>query len=1162
MNINLQYLIIKVSKTLLYGLFLQCFFFSFLLAEKGSAQGKNLDKTFLNIEKQVWPLQEIIGEIERNTEFHFVYPDEFLASNTEVKLPLRKTSVKKILLAASRDAGLKFHQINNAIYIGKTEVELKTNISENAPQPITVSGKVTSAEDPAGLPGVNVLIKNSTQGTVTDINGEYRIEVPNTQSIIVFSSIGFTSEEVVVGDRSTIDFIMTPDIRSLNEVVVVGYGVQKKETVTGSVATVKGEELIKSPAMNLSNSIAGRIPGVIAVNRSGEPGYDGSGIRIRGSNTLGNNDALIVIDGIPARAGGFERLNPADIESISVLKDASAAIYGSRAANGVILVTTRRGQTGKPEISYSFNQGFAQPTVIPKLANSTQYAEMRNDLEIYNLPVNEWAAAQSAFRETGSYTGPGGNEMNAPYGPEDFEKFRDGSDPWFHPNTNWYDATLKTWSPQSRHNLQLSGGSENFKYMTSLGYQNQDAFYKNSATGYKQYDLRINLDANINKYVKTTLGVLGRQENRFFPTVGAGAIFRMQMRGIPTSPAFWPNGKPGPDIENGENPVVITTNQTGYDRDTRYYLQSNGQVEISNPWIEGLKVIGTASIDKYIRNTKRWRIPWFLYTHQGNFEDDGTPIVIPGKRGPAEPELGMGTEDQLNMLLGAMITYDKKFGEHSFNFLAGTNKETIQNSNFGAYRRYFISPVVDQMFAGGDEERNNSGGAFERARLNYFGRVAYNFQEKYLAEFLWRFDGSYMFPENSRYGFFPGVMLGWQISEESFFKDNVSFMNYLKLRGSWGQMGNDNITYGPDGPLMEYQFLSTYGFNDYIIGGRQAKTLFETRVPNNQITWEVANNANIGLEGSLLDGKVSFEFDFFYNKRTNILWPQYGSIPQSTGMTLPPQNLGEVANKGFDALISYNNRVGDFRYNVSVNGGYAKNEVLFWDEAPGAPEWQRTTGRPMYTYQAYIYNGVFRDQADIDANTLDYSAITNTVRPGDMKFKDYDGDGAITPDDQVRNDKNITPTFQGGLNIGMQFKNFDLAILFQGAAGAQVYVSTGEMGSIGNYLEDIYENRWTLDNPSSEHPRISDRGNQYFSSNNTYWLRSTDYIRLKNFELGYTIPAGIVERIGISHLRVYVNGLNLFHIDKLGVYDPENASPSGQYYPQSRILNTGLTVSF
>ncbi len=1016
-----------------------------------------------------------------------------------------------------------------------------------------------------------MLIKGTSLGTTTDINGNYTLDVPDDAATLVFTFIGYATQEIAMDARTTIDVTLAPDVTSLEEVVIVGYGEQKKETVTGSVVTVKGTDLVKSPSVNLSNSLAGRMPGVVAVNRSGEPGYDGSSIRIRGSNTLGSNDALIVIDGIPARSGGLERLNPADIESISVLKDASAAIYGARAANGVILITTKRGKSGKPELSYSFNQGWSQPTSVPKLANATQFAEMRNELEIFNLPVDEWAAANQAFKQTGSFTRPNGTVVDAPYNPEDFQKFKDGSDPWGHPNTDWYKATLKTWSPQSRHNLQLNGGSDNFKYLASLGYQNQDAYYKNAATGYKQYDLRINLDANINKYIKTTLGVLGRQENRFYPTRAAGAIFRMQMRGIPTQPAFWPNGMPGPDIENGENPVVITTNQTGYDRDTRYYVQTNGSVEITVPWVKGLKITGTASVDKFVKRTKKWETPWYLYTwDKVSYEPDGvTPKLAKGQRGPSEPRLTMGDEDQLNVLLGTIVTYDHSFGDHALTFLAGTNRETVENNNFNAYRRFFISTAVDQFVAGGNAEKTNGGGAWERARINYFGRVAYNYKEKYLAEFLWRYDGSYMFPQATRYGFFPGIMAGWQISEEDFWKTAVPAVNYLKLRASWGQLGNDQIYYDVNAngvidtdELQEYQYLSTNAFRSYIIGGQEVGTIYETRVPNPLVTWEVANNYNLGLEGQLLQGKISFQFDIFLNKRSNILWRKNASVPQTTGMTLPAENIGKVSNRGYEFQVGYHGQVGQVRYNVGANGGYAKNRVDYWDEAPGAPAWQRTTGKPMYTYQAYLYDGVFKDQADIDANELDYSAITNTIRPGDMKYKDYDGNGRITPDDRVRNEKTNIPTFQGGITLGAQYRNFDLSILFQGATGAQVYISTGESGSIGNFLEDVYKHRWTIDNPSSTDPRIADRSNQYYSNDNTYWLRSTDYIRLKNIELGYTIPSTIGGRLGINSLRLYVNALNLFTIDKLKVLDPESTGGTGQYYPQARILNTGLTVTF
>ena len=1026
-----------------------------------------------------------------------------------------------------------------------------------------ISGKVTDTKNGETLPGVSISVKGTQKGAITDINGDYSLTVNQGETTLLFSLVGYVLQEVEIGNRSTIDFAMKVDDKVLSELVVVGYGTQKKETVTGSVSTVKGSELVKSPVVNLSNSIAGRLAGVVAVNRSGEPGADGSAIRIRGANTLNNGDALIVVDGIPNRAGGLDRINPNDVESISVLKDASAAIYGSRAANGVILITTKRGKSGKPQFTYSANQGFSQPTVIPKLTNAAQYVSMLNDLDVYGLPVSQWAAANSAYKSTGVYTGPTGTIRKAPFSPTDIQKYSDGSDPWLYPNTDWYKATLNEWAPQSQHNLQVSGGTENIKYLASIGYQNQDGYYKNTATAYQQYDMRLNLDATINKYINLNIGLLAREEARNFPTRSAGSIFRMQMRGKPQQQAYWPNGLPGPDIENGENPVVITTNLSGYDRQKQDYFQTNGALDIKIPGVEGLKFTATAAIDKRLGTRKLWQIPWTLYQQGVGFEADGTtPKLVASKRGPAEPRLDQTYDDQLNILLGGVLTYERQFGDHGVTFLAGTNKETIKGNNFSAFRRYFISSALDQMFAGGDLERTNGGGGFESARINYFGRVAYNLKSKYLLEFLWRYDGSDRFPAATRYGFFPGVMAGWVVSEENFMK-SLNFVNFLKLRGSWGQMGNDQVNLPNSNTAATYQYLSTYGFRSYILGDAEQKTLFETRLPNENITWEVASNANLGLEGQLFNGKINFEFDVFSNNRSKILWFKNASVPQSTGITLPAQNIGEVSNKGFDITLGYNGKIGsDFTFTVGVNGGYAKNKIEFWDEAPGAPEWQRTTGRPMNTYMSYLYDGVFKDQADIDARKVDYTAIVKVIRPGDMKYKDYNDDGKITPDDQVRTDFTQLPMFQGGINISARYKDFDLTILFQGAAGAKQYVSAGEMGNIGNYLLDIYENRWTIDNPSSEHPRIANRSDQYYSNNNTYWLRSSDYIRLKNFEIGYSLPEKWGRKVGIKNLRVYASGINIFTIDKLKVYDPETASSTGQYYPQSKIINFGANVKF
>jgi TonB-linked SusC/RagA family outer membrane protein len=1024
----------------------------------------------------------------------------------------------------------------------------------------SVSGTVHD-ESGMPIPGVTVSVNGTKLVTKTDVQGRYKLDKVPASAIINFRMVGKQSMDEAVKGRQTIDITLLNSESNLEEVVVVGYGKQRKETVTGAVATVKGSDLAQSPALNVSNALTGRVPGVTATNGSAEPGYDGSNIKIRGTNTLGNSSPLVVIDGVPAREGGIDRINPRDIENISVLKDASAAIYGARAANGVILVTTRRGKTGKPQFSYTFNQGYSQPTVIPKLTDASQFAAIRNELEIYNLPVEEWSAAYTAINEKGSYNKQGGGVLDAPFKPEDIQKFKDGSDPWGHPNTDWYKATLKNWSPQQRHNLQINGGTEDVKYLMSLGYQNQDAYYKNSATGYKQYDLRINLDANISQYIKTQFGVLGRQENRNFPTKSAGTVFRMLMRGNPTQPAIWPNGMPGPDIENGENPVVITTNATGYDHDKRYYFQTNGQVEITNPWIDGLKLTLNASVDKYVKNQKTWVTPWTLYSWQGAYEADGsTPQLVPGRRGPADPNLNQSNEDQLNILLGGILSFERKFGDHQVNAIAGINRETIDNDKFSAYRRYFLSNAIDYLFAGGEQEKNNDGSAWKRARLNYFGRFGYNYKSKYIAEFLWRYDGSYMFPESERFGFFPGAMAGWVVSEENFWKENVPVINYFKIRASYGQMGNDNIYY--DDKLQEYQYFSTYSFGTYIVNDKLAKTLFESRVPNEMITWEVANNYNLGFDFQFLQGKLNFEFDIFKNRRNSILWRKNASIPQSTGMTLPAENIGKVDNKGWEFNLGYRGKVGDLGYTVGVNGGYAKNKIIFWDEAPGAPAWQQSTGKPIKTDIYYVYDGVFRDMEDIANNKLDYSAITKTLRPGDMKYKDFNGDGKITPDDKVRRDKNSDPTFQGGFNFSLTYKDFDLSVLFQGATGGEIRVGTDESGSIGNFVEEFYDKRWSISNPSSVYPRLTDRGNQYYSYNNTYWMRSTDYLRLKNVEIGYNLASSICSKIGIGSLRLYANGMNLMTWSKIKMYDPEAVNALGQYYPQARLINFGALLSF
>ncbi|MFC4096017.1 SusC/RagA family TonB-linked outer membrane protein [Euzebyella saccharophila] len=1054
----------------------------------------------------------------------------------------------------SRERYVRFlrHFFTLLLFLGGTKFSIALAQS-------TIEGTVTDAAG-TPLPGVSVVIDGTTQGVSTDFDGNYSINVESSDAVLIFSYIGFVSQTISTDGRSSIDIQMQEDVANLDEVVVVGYGTQKRATVSGSVASVKGEELTKSPTVNLTNSLSGRVAGLFVNQPSAEPGYDNATIRIRGTNTYNNTGALVVVDGIPDRDGGLGRINPADIESISVLKDASAAIYGARAANGVILVTTKRGRSGKPKITYSSMQGWATPTVIPEMANAAQYAELRNELDIiYNVPTNEWEAAANAYNTTGTYTRLNGTERSAVYSPEDIELFKNGTDPWGHPDTDWFDETFKRGSSQEKHTMQLTGGSENFNYFSSLGYLKQDAYYKNSATGYEQYDLRVNLDAKISEGIQLKIGVLGREEIRNFPTEPASAVFRMLTRGRPTEPAYWPNGFPGPDIENGQQPVVITTSQTGYDKDTRDFFQSNATLDIKIPWVEGLKFQTTAAIDKSFLNRKVWRTPWNLYTWDGVNRDESG--LTPVQRGPAEPRLTQYSQNRLNILLGANLQYEKSFGNHNLLILAGTNKETKTYEGFEAFRRYFISPSIQDLFAGGTNEQNIDGSSDRASRLNYFGRVGYDFSEKYLMEFLWRYDGSYLFPEDTRYGFFPGFSAGWVITKENWFDgmNSDSYLNHLKLRASWGQLGNDKFD---DSEFPANQFLATYGFGTYVVNNSLVTTLSESRVPNTGITWEVATNINVGLDARFIKNKLNLEFDWFLNKRTDILTTPSASLPALSGISPPRQNFGEVENKGFDFILGWNDFIGEeFSYGVTINAGYAKNKIIFNDEAEGSPEWQRVTGRMIGAELIYGYDGVFATQEDIDNEPLDYSAINSNLRPGDMKYLDYDGDGRITPDDRYRNDKNVYPTLQGGINLTASYKNFDISMLFQGAWGGELFFNFNEAGTIGNYLVRDYNNRWSPNNPSSVHPRISDRGDQYYSNGNTYWRQDTDYMRLKNFELGYNFPSEIIDHVGLSNLRFYLNGSNLFTWTD-ALFDPEGLNTSGRDYPVSKIFSAGFSVSF
>ena len=997
--------------------------------------------------------------------------------------------------------------------------------SETELQQIKISGTVTDASTGEAMVGVNIQVKGTTIGAITDVNGKYTIpSAVDQNAVLVFSFIGYVTQESPVAGKSIINVALTPEVKGLEEVVVVGYGTAKKASLTGSVTAVKGDLIQASPATNFTNSLAGRLPGLVAVNYSGEPGNDNATIRIRGMNTLGNNSPLVVIDGVANR--DMTRLDPTDIESISVLKDASAAIYGAQAANGVILITTRRGTIGKPEVNINLNYGLNMPTVIPKMADAATYATMIDEIDTYAKAQPTYTAAE-------------------------IQKFRDGSDPWAYPNTDWFGIVFKPSSQQSNGTISISGGTEGMKYFVSTGFKQQGAIYKNSDRGYSQVNFRSNIDGKISKNIILSFDLSGRQENR--NAASTDNIFTYLInRSKPIFIASYPGNKPASGYEGGNNPVVLTSDLCGYDKSKTYNFSSNMKLLVTIPWVKGLSITGNVSFDKNIVTEKAWFTPYMLYSwDRVTYDANNEPVVIGALSGSSlDPTLTQNISDGQNIMLNTLINYDFSIADkHHIKILAGVEKITGGSQNLGAFRRGFVSPAIDQMFAGSDVAKDNSGSSSVSDRLDYFGRLNYDYLQKYLLEFVWRYDGSYIFPVKGRFGFFPGISAGWKISEEGFWKNNISFINYFKLRGSWGQTGNDRIS--------AYQYLGSYGFGSspYVFNGDlQVKPLSELRIANPNVTWEVANQSNIGFDGQIFGDKLQFSAEYFYNLRDKILAYRNASVPASTGLILPRENIGKVVNQGYEVQIGYKDKIGNFNYEISGNVAFAKNKIKFWDETPGVPDYQQSTGQPMNAGLYYEAIGIFKDSAAMAAYPHWAKA-----RPGDVIFKDVNLDGKIDGLDMIRYPKTDIPTFTGGLSIDLGYKNFYASILFQGAAGA-VRSYNIESGKIGDFLADDAEGRWTIDNPNATKPRTWNTGGEYWSSvNNTYWLKNNNYLRLKTLQIGYNIPKTLSDKLKISGLSIYFTGQNVITFSPEKTFDPETV---GDVYPLNKVFNLGIKLTF
>ncbi|MCW0484885.1 TonB-dependent receptor [Gaoshiqia sediminis] len=1060
-------------------------------------------------------LEDIIMQIESGTKYRFAYNRNEIDVDKNYSVSIKEAEIKEVLDQLFSDQGINYVIIDRQIILSAEEDPF---ISK---QNHTVSGRVIDSMG-MPMPGVTVVIKGSTKGTITDLDGKYSLADVSVNATLQFSFVGMRMQEIQAADESIINVTMVEETVGIEEVVAVGYGTQRKETLTGSISKVDGDELARSQTINLSSSLAGKLPGLIVNQRTGTPGAESLDITIRGTGTFNNNSPLVVVDGVP-RDNILERINPEDIESVTILKDASAAIYGARAANGVILVTTKEGAQSKPTFNLSYSYGINNPTKVPDMMDAVLFAQVFNETQYYLQGRPDMSNYAPFFSD------------------EAIQKFRDGSDPILYPNTNWPEVSLKKNPSQQRINFQASGGSENIRYLLSFGTSDQGGNYVNQPYSYKKYNARARVDVDLTKNLTVGANMSAILEER---SEANGTDFVTILQANPTLVAVYPNGLIAPG-RFGNNPLL--SNRRGYNKWKNDPINTTFTASYKVPFVEGLTLDASYNYDLRNQFQKVFSKPHEYHEYN----------VQTGEYDPKTNNIPISVEDTYSRWTTALsnfrISYKTTIKEdHNVSAMVGTEQQKQTYSYAMAYRKNFVSPAIPQINAGSTkpEDLNNGGSASENAYNNFFGRVNYNFKSKYLLEFVFRYDGSQIFPEGKRYGFFPAVSGGWRISEEDFMA-NMKFIDELKLRGSYGELGNDRVP--------AYQYLQAFQFgNNFVFGGGDVPGIYSSTLPNPNITWEVSKKLDFGMDAILWNRLLGVEVTVFNEKRSNILLQRNLSIGQVFGFpALPDQNIGEVENHGFEVVLTHQNTIGDLTYSVNGNVSFARSKIIFMDETPPTESYQTNTGHPLGSDLYYKSDGIFNTQEELDS--YPHGAGSQV---GDIKVLDLNGDKIINGDDRYRASNSPQPEYVFGLTANLQYKGFDLSLFFQGQTNAWTYDGTvDEFGQedLDNGLVYRATNRWTI---SNQEGATMPRSNDWQPGTTDFFLYDATFFRLKNAELGYTLPASILSKTGINDVRVFVNGVNLLTWAKEITWrDPEMSGGFTQY-PPLRILSFGVNVKF
>lgn len=997
-------------------------------------------------------------------------------------------------------------------------------------QGLTVSGKATD-ENGESILGASVLLKGTNVGTITDAEGTYSIQATDANGTLVFSYIGFQTAEVPINGRSVIDLSMTSVATELGEVVVVGYGTQKKVNLTGSVSSVAGKEIANQPTMQTSQALVGKMPGVTVIQSSGQPGTDAASIRIRGIGTLGNSDPLVLIDGVPGNMNGVD---PREIADISVLKDAaSASIYGSRAANGVVLITTKRGETGALKVNYNVYAGIQEPTDLPAYLGGYEY------MTLYNLGRQNVGQSPA-------------------YAQSYIDAWQEGhlTDPDQYPNTDWVNEVFTENGFQQHHSLQLSGGTDMAKVMASLSFMDQNGNIANY--DYTRYNARINSDLKVSDKVSFNFDLNLRRSIRKQPSPGLTYVVREAFRDPPIFASRYSNGTWGPGW-SGQNPVAAV-HDGGINEDQFNYVRAIFKANYRP--VEGmqLSLMYSPQYDDAFGTNFRKQYEFYNY-------GDVAPSLYPTRN-----TFTQGNNRTLNNNLNAIATYEKAMGDHFIKGLIGYELITNDTRWFNASRDNYALQDYQQLNAGSRDNMQNAGSASQGGLQSYFARINYDFKGKYLVEANVRRDGSSRFAEGQKYGTFPAFSAGWRVSEESFF-DGVEFINDLKLKASWGQLGNQNIVDGNYNPIY-YPFSSTIALGqDYLFGGSVSSGAAQLALANKLISWETTETTNFGVDLGLLQNRLTVSAEYYIRNTSDILLQL--PIPMTIGLSAPYQNAGKVQNKGWDLALGWSDEINEFNYGIDLNISDVNNKVI--DLKDTGPYIYGATiikeGYPINSIFGYQSGGLFQSQEEVDNAPTQFGAIA----PGDIRYVnqltiDADGDGINDASDNVINaeDRVIIgdpfPRLTYGMNLHANFKGFDLSVMLQGVGKRDVFATGDAVWAFqnGGKIQEWHLDYWTPENPDATYPRLVATTSHNNFQATDFWVFNAAYLRLRNLTFGYTFPQVMTEKISVSRLRLYFAGQNLVTFSKMPKgLDPQIPNGTeGSLYPIASVYSLGIDLTF